>query len=266
TYRDLDGDGVVSPREGVDINRNFPFAWGRFGERGSRTRPEHGRFRGPKAASEPESRALMRLARRRSFAAAISVHTQGTVVLPPYATRGVKQPKKDEAWAVASEMARAAPRQLNGRNYRLRRRLYPVDGVWKDWLRFEMGTVAMVVEGPFHNPLDSSIVEQSIEQSRALWQTLLDRTLLGPTITGWVENEDGGPVAARVEVLESAPRAGERWLARRSDGFFVRYLIDDTPHTLRITAPGYEPLEVSTGATDVAERFVLTREAVGAAH
>lgn len=265
-YRDIDGDGQVDPREGVDLNRNFPFAWGRFGERGSRTRPHHGRFRGPAPASEPESRALMRLARDRSFAAAISVHTQGTVVLPPYATHGVKQPKEDEAWAIAREMARAAPRQMNGKPYRLRRRLYPVDGVWKDWLRHELGTVAMVVEGPFHNPLDASVVEQSIEQSRPLWQTLLDRTMDGPILWGWVEDESGRPLAARVEVVESAPRAGERWLARRSDGFFVRYLVDDTPHTLRITADGYEPIEWVTGSMKRPRRFVLTRQVAGAAH
>ncbi len=265
-YRDLDGDGHVEPREGVDLNRNFPFAWGRFGERGSRTRPTHGRFRGPEPASEPESRALMRLARSRSFAAAISVHTQGTVVLPPYATRGVKQPKRDEAWEIAQEMTRAAPRQMNGKLYRIRRRLYPVDGVWKDWLRYELGTVAMVVEGPFHNPIDPSVVEQSIEQSRALWQTLLDRTVKGPVLAGWVEDESGQPLAARVEVLESAPRAGERWLARRSDGFFLRYLIDDTPQTLRITAPGFEPLQVGLSPVQEPRRFVLTRQVAGAAH
>lgn len=264
--RDVDGDGRIDPREGVDLNRNFPFAWGRFGERGSRTRPRHPRFRGPSAASELEVQALMKLARRRQFAAAVSVHTSGTVVLPPYATLGVRAPERDEAWAVAQEMVNASPRQINGRRYRLRRRLYPVDGVWKDWLRYEHGTVAMVIEGPYHNPVELAAVERSLEDARPVWQALLERTVKGPVVRGWVENENGKPVAARVEVVESKPRAGERWRARRSDGYFVRYLDDPFTHTLSIRAPGYEPLEVTVGSNDAPRAYVLSRSSSGSSH
>lgn len=266
-FRDLDGDGRSEPREGVDLNRNFPFAWGRFGERGSRTLPWHGRYRGASPASEPESQALMALARRLHPAAAISVHTKGTVVLPPYATRGVKQTRLDEAWHIAEEIVAEVPRQMNGRRYRLRRRLYTVDGVWKDWLRHEFGTLALVVEGPYHNPLDRSVLKQTVEQSRPIWQSLFDRTVSGPLISGWVVNEQNHPVSALVEVVENAPGAGEEWLARPHDGFFVRYLLADKQQTLRVSAAGYEtqthPI-TSQGA--ISRKFVLTRTAEVPAH
>jgi protein MpaA len=48
--------GTRQNARGVDLNRNFPFRWAR-GPRGTY-------YPGPRAASEPETRALMRLVRR----------------------------------------------------------------------------------------------------------------------------------------------------------------------------------------------------------
>ncbi|MEO1170677.1 MAG: M14 family zinc carboxypeptidase [Myxococcota bacterium] len=266
-FRDVNGDGVAEPREGVDINRNFPFAWGRFGERGSRTIPHHNRYRGEAAASEAESQALMKLARDIHPSAVLSVHTKGTVLLPPYATRGVKQTRLDEAWQIAEAMTAATPRQMNGRRYRLRRRLYPVDGVWKDWLRHEFGTLAMVIEGPYHNPLDPSVVRQTVEESRPIWQTLFDRSVNGPLVYGWTVDGDDEPVPALVEVVENMPQAGEKWFARPDDGFFMRYLVSGAKQTLRISAPGFETqtVSLSTDAPTV-RKFVLTKRSNASAH
>src|SRR5436190_24079617 len=48
--------GTRQNERGVDLNRNFPWRW-RRGARGTY-------FPGPKAGSEPETRAIMRLVRR----------------------------------------------------------------------------------------------------------------------------------------------------------------------------------------------------------
>jgi protein MpaA len=48
--------GTRQNARGVDLNRNFPYRWAR-GARGTY-------YPGPRAASEPETRALMRLVRR----------------------------------------------------------------------------------------------------------------------------------------------------------------------------------------------------------
>jgi protein MpaA len=48
--------GTRQNARGVDLNRNFPFRWGHA--------PRGTYYPGPKAASEPETRALMRLVRR----------------------------------------------------------------------------------------------------------------------------------------------------------------------------------------------------------
>ena len=59
--RDTDGNGMLEPEEGVDLNRNYPFRWGSLGERGSRTWAKHYRYRGHEPASEPETQAMVAL-------------------------------------------------------------------------------------------------------------------------------------------------------------------------------------------------------------
>ena len=44
----------VQGTSGVDLNRNFDFRW----DRGGSTNPDHNEYRGPSAASEPETQAI----------------------------------------------------------------------------------------------------------------------------------------------------------------------------------------------------------------
>ncbi len=55
--RDNDGDGVISPGDGVDLNRNFPTRWG-YDNEGSSPNPASETYRGTAPASEPETEAL----------------------------------------------------------------------------------------------------------------------------------------------------------------------------------------------------------------
>jgi carboxypeptidase T len=73
---------------GTDVNRNYGYKWGCCG--GSSANPSNSRYRGPKAFSTPEARAIRDLVRsrvvggRQRITVNISFHTLGRLVLYPF--------------------------------------------------------------------------------------------------------------------------------------------------------------------------------------
>jgi len=101
----------AGPNPGADLNRNYPFCWGKLKTRFNSDVPESDYFRGPHPASEPEVQAMMKLAEQERFIAAISYHASASRILVPYTINGVDNPEPSTAWAVAKEMIeRFAPR------------------------------------------------------------------------------------------------------------------------------------------------------------
>lgn len=235
--RDNDGDGRRDSWDGVDLNRNYPFQWGALGELGSRSLHASGNFRGTGPASEPETQAMMRLADERRFVAAISFHTLATAILSPYTIDGMVNPDKDEAWGFAEKLAAAAPAQPNGRPYKVRRQLYPVDGTDQDWHRHAHGTLAYIVEGSHHNPREPALRGAAIAATRPVWAAMLHEVLTGPMITVHVTDTRGAPAAAEVVIEEQLPRQGERWLTRGRDGRADRVVAAAGRYTVRVTGP-----------------------------
>ncbi|WP_111767318.1 M14 family metallopeptidase [Nakamurella deserti] len=78
--RDNDGDGVITGSDGVDLNRNFPTKWG-YDNEGSSSTPGSDTYRGPSAASEPETRAYDGLLSRVDFAFLINYHSAAELLL-----------------------------------------------------------------------------------------------------------------------------------------------------------------------------------------
>ena len=236
--RDADGDGERGWWDGVDLNRNYPFRWGALGELGSRGWYAETNYRGTAPASEPETAAMMRLASSQRFAAAISFHTFSTAILSPYTIDDVDNPVGDEAWSIATTLAAAAPNQPNGRPYRVRRKLYPVDGTDQDWHRHTHGTLAYLLEGSHHNPRDPAVRLAAVAATRPVWMALFDRVLAGPTLVGHVRDELGRPLEAVVSLDELSLQAGERWTSRPRDGRFFRAVVRPGEYTVRATRPG----------------------------
>jgi hypothetical protein len=221
--RDTTPDGRVGPWEGVDLNRNFPLGFGRD-EQASRSFPNAAHHRGPHPLSEPESRMVHDLAEALRFAAALSFHTNGSMILVPYSLEGVPQTEPHLFWGLAEEIVADVPVQPSGKPLRVRRMIYPVDGSDQDWLAHRFGTAAYVVEGSHHNPVDPTLRRASIDALRPLVPSLLDRVLDGPRVSGHVVEADGTPVEAVVTVDAVQQRAGEAWTSRPSDGRFDRLL------------------------------------------
>ena len=78
--RDNNGDGRANVGDGVDLNRNFPTKWS-YDDEGASAAPASETFRGPRPASEPETRALDRLMRRVGFEFLLSYHSTGSQLL-----------------------------------------------------------------------------------------------------------------------------------------------------------------------------------------
>ncbi len=246
-------DAPATIMDGVDLNRNYPFRWGGLGEHGSSSAAHSMYYRGDHPGSEPETQAIMRLVEQQRFVASISYHTWGTVILTPYTIDGVQNPQPDDARPVAALMAEDAGRQPNRRKFRVRRKIYAVDGTDQDWMRAAHGVVALLVEGPTHNPTWPARRVADIEAVRGTWQSLLRRVVGGPTVLGRVVDRRGRPVAAEIRVDDAAPRNGERWTTRCSDGTFARLLASPGEHVISVRINGgsqvQRTISVAEGAT-----------------
>ena len=78
--RDNDGDGMIAPGDGVDLNRNYPTKWG-YDNEGSSPAPASETYRGPEPASEPETQALDSLFARITPQFFVNYHSAAELLL-----------------------------------------------------------------------------------------------------------------------------------------------------------------------------------------
>lgn len=78
--RDNNGDGVITPGDGVDPNRNFAVKWG-WDNEGSSPEPASETYRGTGPNSEPETKALDALMGRVGFEFYINYHSAAELLL-----------------------------------------------------------------------------------------------------------------------------------------------------------------------------------------
>ncbi len=217
---------------GVDLNRNYPFGWANVEDRFNSNEQASRFYRGPSPGSEPEVQAMMRLAAEERFFGMISYHGAATKILVPYTVDGAKEPVRSIAWAVAEDVVAALPHKFRGRPYEAVRNLYPVGGVDQDWYFHEHGTVALLLEVPATIPTRRRPLEEMLEHSRPAWQTLLRRFAAGPSLTLTVQDVDGSPVAAQVDIEELGLAAGERWSTHPRTGRAHLFLPEDGTYTV----------------------------------
>ncbi|MBL1084895.1 immune inhibitor A [Streptomyces actinomycinicus] len=78
--RDVNGDGVISTGDGVDLNRNFGYKWG-YDDEGSSPNPTSQTYRGAGPGSEPETKALDAFEKRVGFTYGINYHSAAELLL-----------------------------------------------------------------------------------------------------------------------------------------------------------------------------------------
>jgi hypothetical protein len=224
---------------GVDLNRNYPFHWDGPQTRFSSRDPDSNFYRGPGPASEPEVRAMIRLAERERPVAMISYHSAAARLLVPYAIPGVDNPAPSAAWSVAGRMLDRLQHHVFGRRrFSATGSLYAVTGVEKDWYHHRFGTLAYLVELPYRRPQNARLAE-SVEHTRGAWQALFERWTDGPSLSVRAV-EYGAPVEVNVQLDEIETRAGEQWTTHPENGWFHYYLPESGAYTVRLTSDRVE--------------------------
>lgn len=147
----------AATRIGVDLNRNFPFAWNSTGGSGSSGEPCSDSFRGPSAASEPETGAVTQYVRSifpdarggNPLDAApddtpgvfIDMHSFSRLVLWPWGATSTVAPNGAPLQTLGRRLA-----WFNGYTPQQSTGLYLTDGTTIDFAYGELGVAALTFE------------------------------------------------------------------------------------------------------------------------
>jgi hypothetical protein len=126
------------PRVGVDLNRNYDYKWGGAG---ASSNPGSETYRGPKAASEPETQAMQRYLAARKPQFYVDWHSHSKLNMYPWGD--TRTPTKDHTGFVA-----IASKMTSMNKYRPMQAidLYATTGTTMDYAYGVLGVPAMVVE------------------------------------------------------------------------------------------------------------------------
>ncbi|HET6685270.1 MAG TPA: M14 family zinc carboxypeptidase [Jiangellaceae bacterium] len=141
--RDNDGDNVITSADGVDPNRNFPQNWN-YDDEGSASITADQTYRGPAAASEPETQAMIGLYDRVDFNFHVNYHSFGELLLYTFGHQ-VNTPSADDPIYVALSGTDAKP-AIDGFNPGVGADLYTTNGETTDFAHAMGGALAWTPE------------------------------------------------------------------------------------------------------------------------
>lgn len=156
--------------QGVDINRNYPYKWGACN--GSSSSPWAENYRGPSAASEPETQVMMKFIERVKPVYSISYHSYGGMVIHPYGCEGELPSPEDKVVESSKDIGKLLSHRV-GAAWQI---LYDVDGGDIDWMYgvhhvlpfvIELGTDSDGFQPPY------SRRDPVVTQNRLAWKYLL---------------------------------------------------------------------------------------------
>jgi len=140
---DEDGDGLMNEDwiGGVDLNRNYGYAWNASAQSGS-TNPQSETYKGPKPFSEPETQAIKDLALQHDFKYAISFHSGTELIIYPWGCTNTPTPHDSIFKEIAANLSSLinAPHGQSGSG------LYTASGLWDDWMYSNRSTLAFTCE------------------------------------------------------------------------------------------------------------------------
>ena len=141
--RDNNGDGQITPGDGVDLNRNYPDHWG-YDNEGSSDQFGGETYRGTGPASEPETQAVDQLMQRVGFEFLINYHSAAELLLWGAGFQ-VSTPTPDDLiyQAMTGDDANSA---IPGYDPDISAELYTTNGDTNDWAHNRYGTLSFTPE------------------------------------------------------------------------------------------------------------------------
>jgi predicted deacylase len=226
------GGGVY----GVDMNRNYPFYWGRCG---SSTSTSSSTYRGPSVASEPEVQAVLKFAEAEGLERLLDFHCTGPDVRHPFNSLVVNS-------IPAMIRSTMIPLQIDiakAMNYGVRGTC--CCGTHMEWHHAVNGTMAFLVEfaacsGPFAG---------TVTALNNAWPGVKKFLEQPVPLTGHVRSSVGGsPLRASITVGGQPFQHGQTTL---SGGRFGRYQLWGGPGTFDVTftARDHKPVTVRVTLT-----------------
>ncbi|EKR73704.1 M14 family zinc carboxypeptidase [Leptospira noguchii] len=245
------GSGPVNDKlnPGVDINRNYPFYWGKIGGGYSSSNPSNYFYRGPSPGSESETKAMIELANRERFAASISYHAYANCLLVPYSIDSLNNPEPDMAKELGKKIAASVTSLNPEKEFEARKNIYPIDGVDQDYFYFVHGTLAYLLETTHLNP-EYKEVEKVNASLRKAWNLLLNEVLEGKKIFLKITDELGTPLEAKIEIERVKYFQEEIRVSNPINGFYFQLFPDRKETKIKISKEGYESAEIQTRPND----------------
>jgi carboxypeptidase T len=135
---------------GVDPNRNYGYMWGTLNINTSSHVPSDPTYVGPRAFSEPETRAVRNLVARELFRGVITYHSYSQLILYPwgYTSRPIPDASDLATMTKLAERMQQLIRDVHGSTYRPQQssQLYPTAGDTTDWTYGEYAIPSFTIE------------------------------------------------------------------------------------------------------------------------
>jgi hypothetical protein len=216
-----------APPDGVDLNRNYPFGWNSAG--GGSTNPYDETYKGPSAASEPETQTMMVFGNDRHFAKVLDYHSSGREVL--YGYLSLSHPFTSFLQSEGIRLAYAV-------GYGGSTRLASADGENYQWHLAYNGSYSNLIEThtTFQPTYASALSEAALVWPGTLWE--LQREI---SISGHVTDyATGEPLVATITLEGVTFMNGEHYMSEPRFGRYHLFLPPGT-YNVNFSTPGYEP-------------------------
>jgi carboxypeptidase T len=263
----VDGNNIVWTKDtmwrknargnyGVDINRNYPYAWGSCNGSSGSTYAQD--YRGPSPASEPETNVMMNLVKEIRPVFDISYHSYSQLVIYPFGCNGKHTPNADVVEKIGKEMGT----KLGYKPGTSWETLYSTDGGDIDWMYGEYQVIPYVIEvnkssDGFQPSFD--LRQPTVELNRKGWQHLLDR-VDGSGIRGLVTQNSKAVTEFKVKVQKLNGSVATDYMEYKGNPEGSYHLVlNEGTYRLTISGPAIQTAtqDVVVGSTRVQTDFSL---------